>query len=50
MAKKITTNQPNIDFHQWCKKYKVSTKWDNNDPKNQEFIKKYVNSNTTPKK
>lgn len=50
MAKKIVTDGPNITFKKWCKKYKVSTKWDNNDPKNQEFIKKYINANNNNNK
>jgi len=44
MAKKITTNRIEMEFNAWCKKYKVGTKWDNNNPKNQQFIERLVNA------
>lgn len=44
MAKKIKMNSWNVEFNAWCKKYKVSTRWDDNDPKNQRFIERLVNA------
>jgi hypothetical protein len=44
MAKKIKTDRYNITFTEWCRKYKVSTKWDENNPKNQQFIERLINA------